>query len=152
MEATNTNIDNVQNEPVTSRFVAQDGTVVTSSLASGLTIAAGPPAMPKITSPENNVSVDTSQALSVEGTATPGSTVRVTVDYVSKALGGLFPVGGSTGSKDTVTDKNGKWHVDGLSLSTQVLLGRDTQFTVSAVTLDASGNASDAAKITVKPG
>ncbi len=143
--------DNLQNAPATARFVGRDGTTVTASTTNGVTIAAGAPAPPKITSPENNGSVNADAPLSVSGTASPGATVRVSVEYVSKALGGILPVSGSVGSKDAVADKNGKWTAEGLSLQAKVLFGRDTIFTVSAVTLDAAGDTSEAATIKLRP-
>ena len=143
--------DNLQDAPVTARFVARDGTAVTASTTGGVTIAAGAPAPPKITSPENNGSVNADALLSVSGTASPGATVRVSVEYVSKALGGILPVSGSVGSKDAVADKDGKWTVEGLSLQAKVLFGRDTTYSVSAVALDAAGDTSEAATIKLRP-
>jgi hypothetical protein len=148
--------DSVQNAPVTAHFTARDGTEVTTSLATGLTVAAGPPPAPKITDPLDAAYVDASAPLTVKGTATPGSTVRVVVTYVSKALGGILPVSGQSATKDVTATKGGDWTADGLSLKVQTLLfggNRDTVFTVTATELDAGGNpASDAAKITLRPG
>ncbi len=147
--------DSVQNAPVTARLTMRDGTTVTTSLASGMTIAAGPPPAPRILGPADNDTVSADQPLTVRGKAAPGSAVRVTVSYVSKVLGGILPVSGSSGSKDVVADKNGDWTADGLSLKIQSLFGsgRDTVFTITATELDAAGNtASDAASIKVRPG
>ncbi|MDQ2798083.1 MAG: stalk domain-containing protein [Armatimonadota bacterium] len=146
--------DSVQNAPVTARFEARDGTAVTTSLASGLTIAAGPPPAPKIVSPTDSNYVDAAQPLTVKGKAAPDSTVRVTVSYISKDLGGFLPVSGQSATKDVVTDKNGDWTAEDLSLKIRSLFGgnRDTVFTITATELDAAGNpASDSAKVTVRP-
>jgi len=148
--------DNVQDAPVTARYEARDGTVVNASLASGLSVAAGPPPAPKILSPVDAEYVDASQPLTVKGRAVPGSTVRLVVTYDSKALGGILPVSGQSATKDVVTDKNGEWTAEGLSLKVRTLLfggSRDTVFTLTATELDASGSpASDSAKVTVRPG
>ena len=148
--------DSVQDAPVTARYEARDGTVVTTSLASGLTIAAGPPPAPKIVSPADADYVDANQPLAVKGRAAPGSMVRVVVSYESKVLGGFLPVSGQSATKDVVADKNGNWSADDLSLKVRSLLfggSRDTVFTITATELDAAGNpASDAAKVTVRPG
>lgn len=147
--------DSVQNAPVTARLVTRDATTVTTSLANGLTIAAGPPPAPKILSPSDNDTVDANQALTVRGKAEPGSTVRVTVNYVSKVLGGILPVSGSSGTKDVVADKSGNWTATDLSLKVQSLFGsgRDTVFTITATELDAAGNpASEDASVKVRPG
>jgi len=148
--------DSVENAPVTARYEARDGTVVTTSLASGLTIAAGPPPAPKIVSPADSDYVDANQPLTVKGKAAPGSAVRVVVSYESKVLGGILPVSGQSATKDVVADKNGDWTADALSLKVRSLLfggSRDTVFTITATELDASGSpASDVAKVTVRPG
>ena len=135
--------DSVQNAPVTARYEARDGTVVTTSLASGLTVAAGPPPAPKILTPADADYVDASQPLVVKGHAAPGSTVRVVVSYESKVLGGILPVSGQSATKDVVADKNGDWTADALSLKVRSLLfggTRDTVFTITATELDVSGN------------
>ena len=147
--------DTAENAPVTARFVTRDGTEVTTALASGLTIAAGPPPAPKILSPLDADSVDVNTPLTVKGRAAPGSTVRVTINYVSKELGGILPVSGSSGSKDVLVDKNGDWSASEFSLKIRTLFGssRDTVFTIMATELDADGNpSSDVTKITVRPG
>ena len=147
--------DSVENAPVTAQFVARDGTTVTTSLAQGLTVAAGPPPAPKIVSPEDAEYVDAAQPLTVRGKAAPGSTVRVTVSYESKALGGILPVSGQSATKDVLTTRGGDWTAEALSLKVRSLFGtnRDTVFTITAAELDASGSpASAEAKVTVRPG
>ena len=147
--------DSVENAPVTAHFTARDGTAVTTNLANGLTIAAGPPPAPKISSPADSNYVDASQPLTVKGKAVPNSAVRVTVTYDSKALGGILPVTGQSATKDVTADKNGDWTAEDLSLKVRSLLfggNRDTVFTITATELDTNGNpASEAAKITVRP-
>lgn len=143
--------DSLTGAPVSARF-SKDGKTETTPLASSLTIEAGAPVQPTITTPENDSLV--SETLDVEGKAAPGATVRVSIDYVSKALGGLFSVNGSAGSKDVVADKNGSWKADAFTLKTNSLLASDraTVFTISAVTVDAGGNLSSPAKVTVRRG
>ena len=147
--------DTAQNAPVTARFTTRDGTEVLTSLAAGLTLTAGPPPAPKIVSPQDADAVDVGVPLVVKGSAAPGSTVRVTINYVSKELGGILPVSGSSGSKDVVVDKNGEWTAADFALKIRTLFGssRDTVFTITATQLDTDGNpASEATKITVRPG
>ena len=148
--------DSVQNAPVTARYEARDGTVVNTSLASGLTVAAGPPPAPKILSPAEAEYVDAAQPLIVKGRAAPGSTVRLVVSYESKVLGGILPVSGQSATKDVVANKNGDWTAEALSLKVRSLLfggARDTVFTITATELDSAGTpASESAKVTVRPG
>ena len=143
--------DSLTGAPVSARF-SKDGKTVTTPLAAALTIDAGAPVQPRIVTPENDSLV--SETLDVEGKAAPGATVRVSIDYVSKALGGLFSVNGSAGSKDVVANKNGDWKADAFTLKTNSLLASDraTVFTISAVTVDASGTLSTPAKVVVRRG
>ena len=140
---------------MSARFVARDGTVVTSNLASNLSVTAGPPPAPRILDPQDSAYIDANAPLTVKGKATPGSTVRVTVSYESKALGGILPVRGQSATKDVTATKDGDWTAEGLSLKVQSLFGtnRDTVFTITATRLDSSGKpASDDTTITVRPG
>lgn len=147
--------DNVNNAPVSARYTAPDGTAVTKNLAATLTLAAGPPPAPRIIDPKNSDYVDGAAPLTVRGRGLPNSTVRVTVSYTSKALGGILPISGQNGTKDVAVGKDGEWEAGGISIQTKSLFtaNRDTVFTISAVQLDASGSpASDPATITVRPG
>ena len=147
--------DSTADAPVSARFVARDGTVVTSNLASSLTVSSGPPPAPRILDPQDSAYINADAPLTVKGKAAPGSTVRVTVSYESKALGGILPVRGESATKDVVADKDGDWTAEGLSLKVRSLFGanRDTVFTITATRLDSSGKpASDDATITVRPG
>lgn len=143
--------DSVQDAPVTAQFT-QGGQTVTTTLASGLTIAAGPPKAPRILDPPDDVLVG--DTVTLIGKAVPGATVRLTTNYVSKALGGLLSASGSAGTKDVVADKNGNWRADNLPLKTNSLFSSalDTVFTITAVTVDASGTASAPATLTVRRG
>ena len=147
--------DNVDDAPVLARFVAHDGTAVTKSLASTLTVAAGPPPAPRITAPKNSDYVDATAPLTVKGRALPNTTVRVVITYTSKALGGILPVSGQSGSKDINVGKDGVWEADDFPLQIKSVFGanRDTEYTVTATQIDASGSASsDPATIHVRPG
>lgn len=143
--------DSLTDAPVSAKYT-KDGKTVTTPLASGLTIEAGAPSTPRITTPQNDSLVG--PTLDVEGKAAPGATVRVSISYVSKALGGLFSVNGNAGSKDVVADKNGDWKADALPLKANSLLASagSTVFTISAVTVDAGGNLSPAATVQVRRG
>jgi hypothetical protein len=147
--------DDVQDAPVTAKFTARDGTTVTQSLASKLTINAGPPPAPRITSPKGDTPIDPNAPLTVKGHGQPGTMVRVAINYTSKALGGILPVSGQSASKDVSVDKNGDWEAEDLPIQIKSLFGtnRDTVFTISATELDASGSpASDPTTVQVRPG
>ncbi len=147
--------DAIEDAPVAARFVASDGTVITKNLSAGLTLTAGPPPAPRIAFPKDADYVDETAPLAVRGRAQSGSTVRVTLSYVSQAPGGILPVQGESGTKDVTADKNGEWEVTDLPLLMKTLIGkdRDTAFTITAVQLDAGGNpASATSTVHVRPG
>jgi hypothetical protein len=146
--------DNVENAPVTARFVTRDGMTVSKSLATSLSVAAGPPPSPKIEKLKDSDYIDAGEPLTIKGRAVPNSRVRVTVSYTSKALGGILPVEGQLESKDVSANKNGDWEAEDLSLQTNTFFGtnRDTVFTISATQLDAAGSpASNPTIIQVRP-
>ncbi|MCW3058916.1 MAG: copper amine oxidase-like protein [Capsulimonas sp.] len=144
--------DNLSDAPVTAKFVDGAGRTVTKALAKSIDIAAGAPVTPTITTPAEGGDVPTN--MTVSGKASPNSIVRVKVDYTSKALGGLFGVNGSAGTKDVTADANGNWTASDLTLQTNSLFtrDRDTTFTVSATSVNAKGDESEPAVITVQGG
>lgn len=147
--------DSVDNAPVTAKFTARDGTTVTKNLATNLSFAAGPPPAPRILEPKDSDFVDAGAPLTVRGRAMPNSTVRVTISYTSKALGGILPISGQSGTKDVNVGKDGEWIAESIPLQVRSLfnMNRDTVFTIAATQLDSSGNAtSDPVTITVRPG
>ena len=147
--------DSVDNAPVSAKFTARDGTTVTKNLATSLSFAAGPPPAPRILEPKDNDFVNAAGPLTVRGRATPNTTVRVTISYTSKALGGILPVSGQSGTKDVGVGKDGEWAAENIPLQVKTLFttNRDTVFTIVATQLDSTGNAtSDPATLTVRPG
>ncbi len=147
--------DTLKNAPVQAKFTARDGATVFKNLTTSLELAAGPPPPPRIIDPKNSDYVDGNAPLTVRGRGLPNSTVRVTVSYTSKALGGILPVTGQSGTRNVSVGKDGEWASEGIPLQAKSLFtaNRDTVFTVSAVQLDASGSpASEPATVTVRPG
>ncbi len=142
--------ENAQNVPATATFVGADGTQVTASLKTGLTLAGGAPGAPVITDPPDGAQVG--DPLTISGTAAPGATVRVTVGFNAKALGGLLPISGTVGTKDVTADDQGRWTASNLPLRANTLFGdsSDTTFTITATAVDSNGDASPAATIHVR--
>ncbi len=141
--------------PVTAKFIARDGASVLKDLPFPLNFAGGPLPVPRIHTPKDSDTVDPNSPLTVKGRGVPGSTVRVSISFLSSAFGGILPVSGQSGVKDVGVSKGGDWEAGDLSLKIPPLLGpgRDTVFTVTATQLDASGTpASDPAAITLRPG
>lgn len=142
--------DSIQNAPVSAQFQTADGQAVTIPLASPLTLAAGPPQAPRITSPTADSALS-GNTVDAQGQAAPGATVRVSVTYTSKAFG-LVPISGTADTQDVKADKNGVWKAPGLSLRSNSLLGLGSNptFTISAVTVAPNGDLSDPATVSIR--
>lgn len=145
--------DDAPSAPVVVTFRDAKGRTVTASLPSGVTLSAGPPRSPRITYPPVD-DFEAGNEFQMEGDAPPGATVRVTVNYRSTALGGLFPLTGTSGIKEVTADGKGRWRLDAVSLATTSLFVRDqdTVFTITAVTVAANGDLSPPAKVTARHG
>jgi hypothetical protein len=143
--------DNAQNAPVTATFTASNGTASTTQLPNPVTISTAAP-LARITSPEDNSTVGS--PLTVRGTAAPHATVRVKVNYVSKALGGILAVNGTAATTEVTADANGNWTAEGIVLNTNSLLAkdRDTVFTISAASVGANGDEAQASTVEVRRG
>lgn len=139
--------ESAEHAPVTADFRAADGQTTTVPLAAGLTISAGPPASPTITSPTEGAAVG--DTIDIMGNSAPGATVRITVDYSTKALG-IFNLTGSSGTKEVTANNKGVWKVPGLSLEANRLLsGQATVFTITALTIAQNGDMSKPTTLTV---
>ena len=109
------------------------------------TVAGAPVALaaPVITSPTDKASVGS--PLIVTGTAAPNSRVRLKVDYVTTVLGAL-KLTGSVGEQVVDVDDQGKFGSEPINLGTLVK-GKNTKYTITAVTVGASGQESEASKV-----
>jgi hypothetical protein len=139
-----------QNAPVVAHFTAANGTTATTTLDQTITIAAAGPQKPTITSPKDGASVPGS--IVVEGDATPNTLVDVSISFKSRAFG-VLPVSGGGPSTQVTSDSRGHWKTAALSLGTPSLLGtgRNTQYTITALTEDATGQQSESDSVTVSP-
>ncbi len=132
----------VQSAPVVAKFIAPDGSVVTAPLNTPITIAAGPPRRPKVSSPIEDEAVG--DTVTISGRAAPGATVNISIDFKAKALGGLFGVSGKAGDTSARADANGNWQTAPLQLASPgpLVSLKDTTYTLTAVSVDSSGQAS----------
>jgi len=105
---------------------------------------------PVILSPVDGASV--SGTITVTGTARPLSTVHVSVDY--KTTGGLFNTSGNSATRDVTADSAGYWSVEDLPLTGNPLVSnnRNTQYTITAVSVNQAGVRSAASTISVEGG
>ena len=139
---------NVENAPVVAQFRSRDGAAVSTNLAQSVSIQAGAPRAPTITSPPDGVQVG--GTVVIKGKAAPNSTVNVKIAYSSKSLG-IFPVTGTAAQEQVKANPKGEWRTDELKLEAQALFTsrQNTVFTVSAVAVDATGQVSDPALIKI---
>ena len=133
----------VQNAPVVTRFTSSNGTVVTSTLDQPVTIDAGQPVAPTVSSPVVDQAVG--DTVTVSGKAAPGATVNISIMYKAKALGGLFSVGGKAADSQATADRHGIWTTQPLKLSSPGALASASSetFELTATTVDANGQQSD---------
>jgi len=106
--------------------------------------------VPVILSPVDGASVG--GTITVTGTARPLSTVRVSADY--KTTGGLFNMNGNSATRDVTADSAGYWSVEDLPLTGNPLVSnnRNTQYTITAVSVNQAGVRSAASTISVEGG
>lgn len=144
--------DNAAESPIVGRIKTADGREISTILSNGISMAAGTPSAPEITSPSDGADINGN--VTVSGIAPPLSTVRVTVGYDTKAAGNLVNLTGTAATREVTADAAGNWSVDSLPLSGNALFSdsRNTQYTITAVTVDPNGQRSPESTITVQNG
>jgi hypothetical protein len=144
--------DNATETPIVGRIKTADGREIATLLSNGLHVAAGTPGAPDITTPSDGSSVNGN--VTVAGTAPPLSTVRIKVDYNTKAAGDLVNLNGTAATREVTTDASGRWTADNLPLMGNALFSnnQNTQYTITAVTVDPNGAQSPESTITVQGG
>lgn len=84
----------------------------------------------------------------VEGTAVGAKKVDIVVSYRTVVLGGL-PLTGVLSQMSVETDANGKFKTDAVDLSFR-MKGRDTEYTIEIVGVDANGKESETTTLKVR--
>jgi hypothetical protein len=144
--------DSATESPIVGRLKTADGHELTTLLSNGLNVAAGTPGAPVIESPLDGASVN--GRTTIAGTAPPLSTVRVTVHYHTKAAGDLVDLTGTAATRAVMADAAGNWSIDNLPLGGNALLSdeHNTQYTISAIAIDPTGNRSAESTVSVEGG
>lgn len=143
--------DNTSEAPVVARVKTGDGHEFTTILSTGVTVAAGSPASPVITTPIDGASIN--GTVDIAGIAPPLSTVRLTVGYDTKAAGNLINLDGTEAVREATADASGNWSIANVPVGGNTLFATDqTQYTIKAETLDPNGQRSAEADITVQGG
>jgi plastocyanin len=136
--------DSLAKAPVSAALTV-NGRTVTQSAEGSLTIAAGAPDKPTITSPVANASVG--DTFTLAGKAKAGATVRYTVRYTGTLI--VLPVSGAIADGEVKANDKGEWSVAGLKLSVPTGVTK-VAYQVAAVTVGAAGEQSEPVTVNVK--
>ncbi|NPV45483.1 MAG: copper amine oxidase N-terminal domain-containing protein [Armatimonadetes bacterium] len=124
--------DQVTDAEVTVRYRPPGGKAATMAATNRLTIDATLPNELQIASPADGSAV--TDPIVVEGTAPPGSTVRLTISFRTRLI---TTVTGQLWQGNLKADSEGRWQSP--EVSPEVFLGKANEYTVLAQLLDASG-------------
>jgi len=139
--------DAMENAHLVVTLAMPNGTKYSDTNTRAVTVKAGPPAAPVITSPSANGRYS-GGPLVVRGAATPNSTVRLKIDYASRILG-VLGVHGTAAQQDVHVNADGNWASEPIDLTT-VPGGRNTEYTITAVAVNAANQQSPATTMTLR--
>lgn len=139
--------DTLAGASIVGSLTTRAGHTYTTQSAAPVTVPAQTPAPPKITSPAQGVAV--ASPLQIEGTAAPNTRVRLRLDYQTTVLGALTMTGVLT--EQTVdADGDGRFKSEPINLGTLVK-GKGTTYTLTAVSVGATGEESEPAVVRFQP-
>ena len=104
--------DTALRQPIKVTFKAADGSVVTVLSRRPIVIRSLVDTRPRITGPRQGQQI--TSPVVVEGTAQPGSLIRVVIEFRRNAQG-FFPLQGVTAVQDVRVDADGHWHTPPLA-------------------------------------
>jgi hypothetical protein len=144
--------DNAAASPIVGRIKTADGRESTTILSNGISVSAGTPAAPEITTPADGSPVNGD--VTVAGMAPPLSTVRVTVGYDTKAAGNLVNLSGTSATREVTADASGNWKIDNLPVGGNPMFAdnSNTHYTITAETVDPNGQRSAESTVSVEGG
>lgn len=135
--------DSLSEAPATVTFTSAAGQTGTRAADQSVTIAAGAPERPTITSPTADAAVGATASFT--GKAAPGATVRYSLRYDGVLF--VLPAGGAITDGEVKADAQGKWTVPDVPISTPRGITK-VYYTFSAVSVGkASGELSEAATV-----
>ncbi|GAB4451696.1 MAG: hypothetical protein OHK0029_01340 [Armatimonadaceae bacterium] len=136
--------DSLAKAPISVAFT-QNGRTVTQSAEQGLTIAAGAPEKPVVTSPEAGSAVG--GTVTIRGKAAPNSTVRYHLKYALNIP--LVQAGGTVVDGEVKANAQGEWVIENVSLPAPLGF-KDVEYTLEAETVGAAGEASEKTTVQFK--
>jgi hypothetical protein len=136
--------DDTSGSKLSVKLVTDKGELFSQDATRAVAVKTGKPTAPKILYPE--AKENPPSKLIIRGTATPNTDVKLRIEYRGK-LGGLIGVKGT--ALDTVVraDKNGVWETPEVNLRG---VGSGVEYTLTAVSANASGEESETTTMTFK--
>lgn len=138
--------DVFNNETISATLVTSGGASYTIEARERIGLNAGPLGAPRITAPPAGESV--TSPFHIRGIAEPNSRVRVKVDYATTALG-LLRLTGTVFDRIIETDASGNFTTGDIRVE-GTAGQRGTEYTVTAVSIDANGNESTPATLKLR--
>ncbi|MES2459411.1 MAG: stalk domain-containing protein [Armatimonadota bacterium] len=135
--------DSLAQAPITVTFTSASGKTVTQSAGQSLTIAAGAPDKPTITSPQSGASVG-SDTVTLSGKAAPNATVRYHLRYQGTLF--IIPANGTVTEGEVKADAQGNWSVPGIKLSSLPGVSKLT-YSASVEAVGAAGEVSETTSV-----
>ncbi len=137
---------NIDNSTISGTLTLPSGQSYTVRSVEIISLAPGRELrQPVITAPRGAIPAD--RPLIVSGTAPSNSRVRLRVSYSSQLLG-VFRSSGQLTDQTIEVGRNGRWSSEPINLTT-LIRGRNTRYTISAVTIGRRGQLSPATTITI---
>jgi hypothetical protein len=138
--------DSLAQAPITVTFTSASGKTVTQTAGQSLTIAAGAPDKPTITSPTAGASIG-SDTVTLAGRAAPNATVRYHLRYQGTLF--IIPANGTVTEGEVKADAQGNWSVPGIRLSSLPGVSNLT-YNASIEAVSASGEVSEVTSVDFK--
>jgi plastocyanin len=135
--------DSLAQAPITVTFTSASGKTVTQSAGQSLTIAAGAPDKPTITSPQSGASIG-GDTVTFSGKAAPNATVRYHLRYSGTLF--IIPANGTVTEGEVKADAQGNWSVPNIKLSSPPGVSRLT-YSISVEAVGASGEVSETTSV-----
>jgi hypothetical protein len=137
--------DSLAQAPITVTFTSANGRTVTQTANQAVTIAAGAPERPTITTPQAGAAVG--DTVTFKGKAAPNATVRYHITYQGVLL--ILPAGGTIADGEVKADAQGNWTIPDVRISAPPGVSKLT-YALEVQAVGASGEASEKATIQFK--
>ncbi|MBC8102720.1 MAG: copper amine oxidase N-terminal domain-containing protein [Cytophagales bacterium] len=135
--------DSLAQAPITVTFTSASGRTVTQSANQSVTIAAGAPDKPTITSPQPGTPVG-GDTITLAGKAKPNATVRYHLRYEGTLI--IIPASGTVTEGEVKADAQGNWSVPNIKLSSPSGV-RSLTYTASVEAIGAAGEVSETSSV-----